>query len=120
MDLSMENRLDWTICRVAGEIDIFSAHTLREHLLAALDRPGSRLLLDLSQVTLMDTSGVAVLISTLRRAAQRGGTLRLLAPSPAVCMVLRATGLLAKFTVSSDLTGARTAEPLPGMRLMAS
>ncbi|MEU4540381.1 STAS domain-containing protein [Streptosporangium sp. NPDC023825] len=113
MDLSTHAHPDWMVCDVAGKIDIFTANALREHLLAALGRPGYRLLLDMSMVTAMDASGVAVLLSTLRRAVRHGGTLRLIAPAPVVRGLLKVSGLSGKFAVSADLAGARIAEPLP-------
>jgi anti-anti-sigma factor len=84
---------DITIAELAGELDIASAPALREQLLGLL-RPGSgRLVIDLSQVSFCDASGLAVLVGTGRRASLRGGFLRLAAVSPQVDRVLLMTGL---------------------------
>jgi anti-sigma B factor antagonist len=63
---------------LAGDLDIASAPAARERLLSLL-RPGA--------------SGLAVLVSTKRRAILLGGDLRLAALQPEVAAVLTATGL---------------------------
>jgi anti-anti-sigma factor len=84
---------DVTIAELTGELDMASASALREQLLGLL-RPGySRLVIDLSKVTLCDASGLAVLVNTGRRARLLGGFLRLAAVSPPVGQMLNATGL---------------------------
>ncbi len=74
MDLSTRVLSDRTICRVSGKVDIFTTYELREYLLTALDRPGRRLLVDLSGVTFIDSSGLGVLVFIRRMTLRRGGT----------------------------------------------
>jgi anti-anti-sigma factor len=78
---------------LAGDLDIASAPAARERLLSLL-RPGAcRLVIDMSAVRYTDASGLAVLVSTKRRAILLGGELRLAALQPEVAEVLTATGL---------------------------
>lgn len=111
MDLSTHAHLPWTVCHVTGDVELLNAHTLREHLLDALEQPGHRVLLDLSAVTFMDASGLGVLVFIKRMAILRGGALRLLAPSSAVCRLLMASGLSGHFIVGPDLVVAEQPEP---------
>jgi anti-sigma B factor antagonist len=102
-----------TVAELVGELDIAGAPDLREQLLGLL-RPGSgRLVIDLSKVSFCDASGLAVLVSTARRATLLGGFLRLAAVSPPVDRVLQITGLhrnLATFpTVQAAVTGLQAA-----------
>ena len=111
LDLSAQSSGGITIAELTGELDIASAAALREQLLGLL-RPGSsRLVIDLSKVSFCDATGLAVLVSTARRAWLLGGFLRLAAVSPQVGQVLKITGLhrhLANFpTVQAASTGAR-------------
>jgi anti-anti-sigma factor len=106
---SVSERAGCVIVALRGELDIASAPTLREELLALL-RPGaSRLVIDLSAVGYADASGIAVLVGSRRRAGLLGGWLRLAAPTPAIAEVLAATGLdrhLATFpTVEAAIIG---------------
>jgi anti-anti-sigma factor len=113
LDLSARSQGGITIAELTGELDIANAPALREQLLGLL-RPGSsRLVIDLSKVSFCDATGLAVLVSTARRARLLGGFLRLAAVSPQVRQVLEITGLhrhLANFpTVHAASTGARGA-----------
>jgi anti-sigma B factor antagonist len=103
-----------TIAELTGELDVASAPALRDQLLSLL-RPGSsQLVVDLSRVSFCDASGLAVLVSTGRRARLLGGFLRLAAVSPQAGRVLNITGLhrhLAIFpTVQAAATGAQAAQ----------
>lgn len=54
------------IAHPSGEIDLANAGDMREELLAAIDEDTWHLLLDLSDVTYMDSSGVRVLFDVSR------------------------------------------------------
>lgn len=97
-----------TIAELTGEVDIASVPALREQLLRLL-RPGSsRLVIDLSEVSFCDASGLAVLVSTGRRARLLGGFLRLAAVSPQVGRVLHLAGLLRSFAIFPTVQAAAT------------
>jgi anti-anti-sigma factor len=78
---------------LTGRLDITRAPALREPLLRLLRPAASRLVLDLSLVSHVDASGLAVLVGTERRARLLGGSLRLAAVRPAVATAVRAAGL---------------------------
>jgi anti-anti-sigma factor len=102
-----------TIAELAGELDIASAPALREQLLSLL-RPGSsRLVIDLSKVSLCDASGLAVLVGIGRRARLRGGFLRLAALSPPAGRVLHITGLHRHLSLSPLPTQPQPVPPPP-------
>lgn len=77
---------------LSGAIDTTRVPALREHLLRLL-RPASRLVLDLSLVSDVDTGVLAVIVGTGRRARMLGGSLRLAAVTPCVATALRAADL---------------------------
>jgi anti-sigma B factor antagonist len=106
-----------TIVKLRGELDIESAPDLRERLLAILSRQTLRqLVLDLSGLQFIDSSGISVFVSTERRARMLGCTLVLVAPQTAVSRVLHICGLDQYFLIVENI-GA-LAEPghpdLPG------
>jgi anti-anti-sigma factor len=89
----------YVIAVLRGELDIASAPALREELLGLL-RPGaSRLIIDLSGVTNADSSGIAVLVGTGRRAVLRGGWLRLASLAPELARAFSVTGLNRHFAI---------------------
>lgn len=61
-------------------IDAFNAPQLRERLLELLNQGVSRIVLDLSSVPFLDSAGMAVLVTTLKRARQAGGDAKLVWP----------------------------------------
>jgi anti-anti-sigma factor len=116
------------IVALGGDLDIASAPAARERLLGLLRPDACRLVIDMSAVRYADASGLAVLVSTQRRAVLLGGALRLAALKPEVAGVLAVTGLsrhLAAYpTVQAAVTGQkqgiRTALPGTGPAVIAA
>jgi anti-anti-sigma factor len=104
------------VVQICGELDIATAPELREQLLAILNRQTtSRLILDLSKLEFMDSSGVAVLIDTDRRARLLGGSVALVAPQRSVSRVLQICGVdrcLPIFTDVSAAAGGPQSDPV--------
>ncbi len=61
---------------LVGELDLASAARVTDHL-AQVVHPGSRVLVDLSDVRFMDCAGLGPLVQAHRRAAAGGGWVRL-------------------------------------------
>ena len=77
---------------VRGELDIFDAPQLGR-LLEAERAAGHDLVVDLHELSFIDSSGLAVLVWAAESAARSGRGLRLLAPPPAVMRTFDVTGL---------------------------
>lgn len=93
------------IVHAGGEID---ASTVRA-LDAALTRAASltrHVVIDLAQVTFVDSSGLGALIVARRRARERGGSMSLVSPPPAVCRLLASTHLNDAFAIHDSLAAA--------------
>lgn len=93
------------IAELSGELEMRSSPALRDQLLGVLRR-SNRLVIDLSEVTCCDASGLAVLVGTRSRAVLLGGWARLAAVSPQVDEVLRRTGLYPHLDVFLTVQGA--------------
>lgn len=80
------------VLAVGGEVDLDGSAQLRDALLSCLETAPDTVI-DLSEVTFMDSSGINALI-TAHQAAQTGGTrLCLAAPQDAVLRVLQLVGV---------------------------
>ena len=79
---------------VGGEIDHHSAVAVRTGIDAeiAAKRP-SRVLLELSSVDFMDSSGLGLIMGRFALVKQYGGTLAVLDPSPAVIKIMKLAGM---------------------------
>lgn len=89
------------IARLAGEIDHHAAKEIMAELAEQIDAAlPEHLVLELSEVTFMDSSGIAVLLNAWRRMGQLEGTMVVSQAPPQADKVLKAAGLdrLLKFT----------------------
>lgn len=67
-----------------------------------LNAGDARWVIDLQDVSMIDSSGIGLLVRYLTAAKQRGGSLKLLNPSKFAVQTLRMTGLLSLFEVFQD------------------
>lgn len=82
------------IAHVAGEVDMLTGPPLKEHLSMLLDTQPDRLIVDLSEVTFLGSTGLAVLIGARQTAAEQGTKLQLSGiDHRAVARPLQITGL---------------------------
>lgn len=80
--------------RLAGEIDHHAAKVIMAELAEQIDAAlPEQLLMDLSQVTFMDSSGIAVLLNAWRRMNQLNGCVQVDQTPPQAKKVLMAAGL---------------------------
>jgi len=75
---------------------------LREALTGAVEGGARMCLVDLRDVTYLDSSGVGLLVALFRHVTRRGGQFKLLAPSPAARRVLGITQLTRVFDIFDD------------------
>jgi anti-sigma B factor antagonist len=99
-----------TILRPMGEIDLSRAPALR-HRLSEVQRgrPG-RLIIDLSHVPYMDSSGVATLVEAMQVARRAGGRLVLCALQERVRSIFEIARLDMIFTIVGSPADALAAE----------
>jgi anti-sigma B factor antagonist len=84
---------DLGVVIVAGEVDIFTAPRFKECMVDLLDSGVRRLVVDLSEVTFIDSTALGVLIGGVRRVHGAGGAMTLVVTSRPVERVLSVTGL---------------------------
>jgi anti-sigma B factor antagonist len=84
---------DLGVVALSGEVDIFTAPQFKEHLLGLLDDGVKRLVIDLSDVTFIDSTALGVLIGGVRRVHGAGGAMTIVVTTRPVERVLNITGL---------------------------
>lgn len=99
-----------TLVTLAGECDLNTGRQLRDVLTSEVSRGAQRLIVDLSALTFMDSTGMQVLLSTRSVLAVRGGTLVLVAPQPVVARILELTGANQIIPVYDSLEDAQTGD----------
>ncbi|MEO5878466.1 MAG: STAS domain-containing protein [Streptosporangiaceae bacterium] len=96
------------IFELRGELDVVFAPGLRGQIIGVLrDLKPERLILDLTHLTFLDSTGLGVLLWAHHRMSEQGGRLCLAAPGHLVRRVLHTTGLdrrLHVYDTLEDLT----------------
>jgi anti-sigma B factor antagonist len=84
---------------VDGQVDMHTSPELRGRLRECLDRKASPLVVDLTKVGFIDSSGLATLIEALQAVGKYGGRLRLFGLSPAVKNLFKLSNLISIFDI---------------------
>jgi anti-sigma B factor antagonist len=106
-----------TVVEVGGEIDVYTAPSLRERLNDLVAMGEYDIVVDMSEVEFLDSTGLGVLVGGLKRVRSHNGMLRLVCPKEKILKVFRITGLTKVFPIHMTLTEALRAqgnEGLPG------
>jgi anti-anti-sigma factor len=82
------------VFRPVGDVDLAAAARLRSEWYAVIDeRLPARVIVDLQDVTFMDSSGLSVLAGVAKRQLPRGGTVAVCNASAQVAKILTITGM---------------------------
>jgi len=99
-----------------GSMDIATSPAVRGALVEAAERGQHDIIVDLTSVEFLDSTGLGALIGAHKRAKEHGGRVRLIAQEGQILRLLRITGLLGVFNVYHDLDSALAGEaPLVGL-----
>ncbi|HZD69574.1 MAG TPA: STAS domain-containing protein [Actinomycetes bacterium] len=112
LDLRVKHRDEHALVHVSGEVDLATCPQLRDVLAELIGQGEHHLIVDLEHVTFLDSSGIGVLASALRRIREHGGSLCLTAPKPQVRRVLELTGITKLLPIYANLDEASIVEPL--------
>lgn len=108
MDVSVHTEVhgEQVVVQVAGEIDVYTAASLREKLADLIDADHTDVIVDLTGVTFMDSTGLGVLVGALKKVRGYGGRLQLVIDQEKVIKVFRITALTQVFTIHETLEAA--------------
>jgi anti-sigma B factor antagonist len=109
--ISSDVREDVTVVHVGGEIDVYTAPVLREHLDEHISQGRHELVVDLGDVSFMDSTGLGVLVGRLKLVRVKNGTLRLVCSSDRILKVFSITGLDKVFQIFPSVDDAVAATP---------
>jgi len=88
-----------TVIRLAGQLDVDSAPTLRAAVEEMLDRQVNRIVVDLTELDFCDSIGLSTFVLAHNSCTESGGYLRLAAPSAFLLRVLSTVGLRTRLPV---------------------
>ncbi|MCC7076509.1 MAG: STAS domain-containing protein [Acidimicrobiia bacterium] len=102
LDIDEAERGEYTVVSVGGEIDVYTAPVLRERLTEVLDRGVAKIVVDLSQVQFLDSTGLGVLVVAMRRVEAADGSMVVVCDRPHILKVFEITGLSTWFDIRSE------------------
>jgi anti-sigma B factor antagonist len=76
-----------------GEVDIYSAPQFKEVLIQSIDSGATHIIVDLSNVTFIDSTALGVLVSGAKRVRPQNGTLDIVCHDENITRIFEITGL---------------------------
>jgi anti-sigma B factor antagonist len=95
-----------TIVAVSGEIHVSTAPEFSGVLSATIEAGHRALVLDLTDVVFIDSTGLSVLLNALRRVTRAGGRMALVCTNPTVLRLFEITRLDSTFDIHADVEPA--------------
>ena len=81
------------ILDIEGEIDAFTAPKLKQEMVQQIEDGATRIAVDLADVKYLDSTGLGVLISGLKRTRDKNGEMVLICPNVRITRIFDITGL---------------------------
>lgn len=94
-----------TTVDISGEIDAYTAPKLREALFHLAEKKEPVIIINLSGVTYMDSTGLGVFVGVFKNVRSNNGQLRLLGLSNRLIRLFEITGLSKIMDISSKIEG---------------
>jgi anti-sigma B factor antagonist len=91
---------------LGGSLDIATSPSLRAALLNAAEGEKHEIIVDLTGLEFLDSTGLGALIGAHKRASEHHGSVRLVAQEGQILRLLRITGLLDVFAVYPSVDAA--------------
>ena len=110
MTVTTNEARGYTLVTVAGELDLYTAPKLGEAI-SGLVREGTyHLVIDLTRVGFLDSTGLGVLVGARKKIDAHNGSLQLVCNQDRLLKLFRLTGLINVFVIH-DTVEAATAGP---------
>ena len=106
MDVNTDRRDDHSVVSVTGEVDLYSSPGMREALLACIAKKTPMVLVELSGVSYMDSSGIATLVEALQQMRDQSGRLVLVGLQQRVREVFELARLQSVFEMADTVEAA--------------
>jgi anti-sigma B factor antagonist len=97
---------DTAVLSLAGEIDVANVAQVRSAAVELLERGATSLIVDLSAIEYIDSSGMGMLVGLKKRLADSNGNITIVGVGGRVKRVFEVTGLERIFTLSGSVEAA--------------
>ncbi|ESU31534.1 anti-sigma B factor antagonist [Bacillus sp. 17376] len=91
--------------KVSGEIDAYTAPQLREKLFPLSEKEGINMVVDLSEVNYMDSTGLGVFVGVFKNVRAHEGEFKIVGVSERLQRLFEITGLTDIIDINSQIEG---------------
>ncbi len=102
MTMKIETKNGLTVCYIEGEIDINTSPSVKKAFDKLISSKTPKIIVSLSKVTYVDSSGLATLVEILKNMRSYGGRLRLSDMSSKIKSLFEITKLEKLFEIMAD------------------
>jgi len=103
LDISIRKRAETQVIQLRGQLRLGPAvDELRQVMEESMANGDTRIVINLAEVPMIDSSGIGLLVRFLASTKQRGGSLKLVQPSKFAIQTLRLVGVLNLFEIFKD------------------
>jgi anti-sigma B factor antagonist len=95
-----------TLVTFAGELDVYTAPTLGESICGLIREGNGNLVIDLTRVEFLDSTGLGVLVGALKQIQACNGSLQLVCNQERLLKIFRITALIEVFVIRDTVEAA--------------
>ncbi|GIN73600.1 anti-sigma-B factor antagonist [Bacillus sp. J14TS2] len=105
ISIDVEETETGIIAKLAGEIDAYTAPTVRDELLPRAEQSEMKIVVDLSEVNYMDSTGLGIFVGLFKTLKEHNGELVLKGMSDRLKRLFDITGLADVMDVNTEVEG---------------
>ncbi|MHB0912861.1 MAG: STAS domain-containing protein [Armatimonadota bacterium] len=94
LDIEVRKSGKVSVLGLSGDLDSYTCSKLRQAIISLINEGDFRVVIDMSGVNYIDSSGLGTLVGGLRRTMEQGGGLALTGAGPQITKVMTITGLI--------------------------
>jgi anti-sigma B factor antagonist len=103
LDINVRKHSEVHVVQLRGDLKVGPpVDSLRQTFLDLMNEGGHRLVVNLTEVNMIDSSGIGVLVRTLTQSKHHEGNLKLVNPSKLALQTLKIVGLVSLFEIFDD------------------
>lgn len=109
LDVDTARRGEASVLNLRGEIDVYTAPRLRQALIDLVDSGAKKIVVDMENVDFLDSTGLGVLVGSLKRVKGEDGTMAIVATQDKILKIFDITGLNKVFPMYESVEEAASA-----------
>ena len=106
LSVSQQSVGDYCVLAVRGEVDVYSAPDLHDELATLLESGAETVVVDLTEVGFLDSTGLGVLVTARAAAVDAGRALQIACDHERILKLFKITGLDAVFEIHPSVDAA--------------